>query len=156
MSGEWGIRESIDRYANTMYGFHCSFKLVFAFAGAGWGGCTVSLVPSSHVTTFIQSVKGRYPGYKGLSEEKLNEAIFATRPGSGAFGELRLGTRIWLLTNASVSVSLQVDLRRCLGLAYPTQAMCQSLPTEFTKSLLRSKQILCEYVKKACDISKMY
>ncbi|THH27228.1 hypothetical protein EUX98_g6966 [Antrodiella citrinella] len=52
--------------------------------GAGWGGCTVSLVPSSHVDTFIQSVKEQYPGYRGLSEEKINEAVFATRPGSGA------------------------------------------------------------------------
>ncbi|KAH8092569.1 Galactokinase [Cristinia sonorae] len=54
-------------------------------SGAGWGGCAVSLVPASEVTTFIQSVKERYPGYQGLSEEKLNEAIFATRPASGAF-----------------------------------------------------------------------
>ena len=58
--------------------------------GAGWGGCTVSLVRSTDVTTFIQSVREKYPGYRGLSEDKLNEAIFATRPGSGAFGEYDL------------------------------------------------------------------
>ncbi|TCD61100.1 galactokinase [Steccherinum ochraceum] len=53
--------------------------------GAGWGGCTVSLVPASQVDSFIQAVKEAYPGYRWLGEAKLNEAIFATRPGSGAF-----------------------------------------------------------------------
>lgn len=47
----------------------------------------MSLVPANKVDSFIKSVKEKYPGYQGLSDEKLNEAIFATRPGSGAFGE---------------------------------------------------------------------
>lgn len=55
--------------------------------GAGWGGCSISLVDESDVEGFIQRVKARYAPYKGLSDDDLKEAIFATRPGSGAFGE---------------------------------------------------------------------
>ncbi|KAI0081041.1 Galactokinase [Panus rudis PR-1116 ss-1] len=53
--------------------------------GAGWGGCSVSLVPESKVEEFIEKVKSRYPKYQGLEEAKLREAIFATKPGIGAF-----------------------------------------------------------------------
>ncbi|KAJ7649836.1 Galactokinase [Roridomyces roridus] len=52
--------------------------------GAGWGGCTVSLVPESQVEAFIKQVSERYPPYQGLEGEKLSEVIFATRPSSGA------------------------------------------------------------------------
>ncbi|SJL09968.1 uncharacterized protein ARMOST_13350 [Armillaria ostoyae] len=52
--------------------------------GAGWGGCTVSLVPEGQVAAFIQKVKDTYPPYQALEGEKLNEAIFATKPSSGA------------------------------------------------------------------------
>ncbi|KAJ7253427.1 Galactokinase [Mycena rebaudengoi] len=52
--------------------------------GAGWGGCTVSLVPESDVEAFIKKVSETYPPYKGLEGEALNEVIFATRPSSGA------------------------------------------------------------------------
>ncbi|KAL4245588.1 Galactokinase [Abortiporus biennis] len=53
--------------------------------GAGWGGCSVSLVSEDRVDSFISYVKEKYPPYKGLEGEKLNDVIFATRPGSGAF-----------------------------------------------------------------------
>ncbi|KAJ2917351.1 hypothetical protein MD484_g3076, partial [Candolleomyces efflorescens] len=52
--------------------------------GAGWGGCTVSLVAEDQVDGFIRKIKEEYPPYKGLDEARLNEAIFATRPGRGA------------------------------------------------------------------------
>lgn len=52
--------------------------------GAGWGGCTVSLVPEGQVAAFIQKVKDTYPPYRVLEGEKLNEVIFATKPSSGA------------------------------------------------------------------------
>ncbi|KAJ7472672.1 Galactokinase [Mycena latifolia] len=52
--------------------------------GAGWGGCTVSLVPESQVDSFIKKVSETYPPYKGLEGEALSEVIFATRPSSGA------------------------------------------------------------------------
>ncbi|KAJ7195614.1 Galactokinase [Mycena pura] len=52
--------------------------------GAGWGGCTVSLVPESEVESFIKKVSDTYPPYKGLEGDALNEAMFATRPSTGA------------------------------------------------------------------------
>ena len=55
--------------------------------GAGWGGCTVSLVAEDKVEEFIEAVKAKYAPYKGLSEAQLREAIFATKPSTGAFGE---------------------------------------------------------------------
>ncbi|KAF7374322.1 Galactokinase gal [Mycena sanguinolenta] len=54
--------------------------------GAGWGGCTVSLVPEAEVDSFIKKVSETYPPYKGLTGEALSEVIFATRPSTGACG----------------------------------------------------------------------
>ena len=54
--------------------------------GAGWGGCTVSLVCESKVEEFKKKLKEGYPKYRGLTEEELNEVVFATKPSSGAFG----------------------------------------------------------------------
>jgi len=47
----------------------------------------VSLVPLSKADVFLEKVKRSYPLYQGLSEEDLDEAAFATLPGSGAGGE---------------------------------------------------------------------
>ncbi|ESK96578.1 galactokinase gal [Moniliophthora roreri MCA 2997] len=52
--------------------------------GAGWGGCTVSLVAEDDVDAFIKRVAEAYPPYKGLSGDALKEVIFATKPSSGA------------------------------------------------------------------------
>ncbi|TDL25723.1 galactokinase gal [Rickenella mellea] len=52
--------------------------------GAGWGGCTVSLVEESRVEEFITKVKAGYPAYHGLHGGALHEVIFATKPSSGA------------------------------------------------------------------------
>ncbi|TFK62848.1 Galactokinase [Pluteus cervinus] len=52
--------------------------------GAGWGGCTVSLVREDQVENFIAKIRDTYPPYKGLEGDKLNEVIFATRPTTGA------------------------------------------------------------------------
>lgn len=55
--------------------------------GAGWGGCTVSLVPDNKVAAFITTVKQQY--YAPLvaegrvKEEALDECIFATKPACG-------------------------------------------------------------------------
>ncbi|KAF9533944.1 galactokinase gal [Crepidotus variabilis] len=52
--------------------------------GAGWGGCTVSLVPEGQVDAFVRKVKETYGPYKSLEGQALNEVIFATKPGRGA------------------------------------------------------------------------
>lgn len=55
-------------------------------AGAGWGGCTISLVPEDMVEGFIRQVREGYGPYKGVDEETFNEVVFATKPGRGACG----------------------------------------------------------------------
>lgn len=60
------------------------------FAGAGWGGCTVSIVAEDNVDAFIKKVSETYKPYKGLQGEALSEVIFATKPSSGACGEFFL------------------------------------------------------------------
>ncbi|KAG1759733.1 ribosomal protein S5 domain 2-type protein [Suillus occidentalis] len=52
--------------------------------GAGWGGCTVSLVHREDVEAFIIHVKKKYAPYDGMSEEDLASCVFATEPGMGA------------------------------------------------------------------------
>lgn len=52
--------------------------------GAGWGGCTVSLVPTEKVDEFVVKVKEQYYDPIPSRREKVNEALFATEPGSGA------------------------------------------------------------------------
>ncbi|KZV94715.1 Galactokinase [Exidia glandulosa HHB12029] len=52
--------------------------------GAGWGGCTVSLVPADQVEHFIKTLAEEYAPYRELTPEALADAVFATKPGSGA------------------------------------------------------------------------
>ncbi|KAF8754370.1 Galactokinase [Rhizoctonia solani] len=52
--------------------------------GAGWGGCTVSLVKAGEVESFMKKVKEGYAPYRDLDDEKLKGAMFATKPGAGA------------------------------------------------------------------------
>lgn len=52
--------------------------------GAGWGGCTVSLVAEENVASFIAKLKATYPAYQSLEGEAFTEAVFATKPSSGA------------------------------------------------------------------------
>jgi len=52
--------------------------------GAGWGGCTVSLVEENHVAAFISKIKATYPPYHNLDGDELAEVIFPTKPSSGA------------------------------------------------------------------------
>jgi galactokinase len=56
--------------------------------GAGWGGCTVSLVAEDEVETFIHKISQSYPPYHGFTQNELHEVLFATRPSSGACGAL--------------------------------------------------------------------
>jgi N-acetylgalactosamine kinase len=51
--------------------------------GAGWGGCAVSLVASSKVDAFIESLVAGYYKPRGL-EAAVPTAVFASSPGAGA------------------------------------------------------------------------
>ncbi|XP_016065612.1 PREDICTED: N-acetylgalactosamine kinase isoform X1 [Miniopterus natalensis] len=52
--------------------------------GAGWGGCTVSLVPADKLPSFLANVHEAYyqSGDRSLEPEK--QSLFATKPGGGA------------------------------------------------------------------------
>lgn len=52
--------------------------------GAGWGGCTVSMVPAEKLNHFLSSVKDDF--YKSNSKRLalMEKSIFATKPGNGA------------------------------------------------------------------------
>ncbi|KAK2459880.1 hypothetical protein APHAL10511_008080 [Amanita phalloides] len=63
--------------------------------GAGWGGCTVSLVAEDKVETFIAQMRKSYPPYRELDGDALNEVIFATKPSSGACGMYNLSFVPW-------------------------------------------------------------
>lgn len=54
--------------------------------GAGWGGCTVSLVPEDQVEAFIQTIGQTFRPHNNLTAEQLHEVIFATKPSEGASG----------------------------------------------------------------------
>ncbi|XP_058397524.1 N-acetylgalactosamine kinase isoform X4 [Diceros bicornis minor] len=52
--------------------------------GAGWGGCTVSIVPADQLPSFLANVHEAYyqRSYRSLAPEK--QSLFATKPGGGA------------------------------------------------------------------------
>ena len=52
--------------------------------GAGWGGCTVSIVKEDNLEHFIQTVKEKYYAVKFPNNHSLNDAIFSSRPCLGA------------------------------------------------------------------------
>lgn len=53
--------------------------------GAGWGGCSVHLVPSDKVDAVKEKWTAEYykKRFPDISEEKLSEAIVVSKPGSG-------------------------------------------------------------------------
>jgi len=52
--------------------------------GAGWGGCTVSILPKDQVSSLLEGVKTDYYEPQPRKLEKVKEALFATAPGGGA------------------------------------------------------------------------
>ncbi|XP_028814037.1 N-acetylgalactosamine kinase [Denticeps clupeoides] len=52
--------------------------------GAGWGGCTVSMVPSEKMDCFLRTVREQYymPDARRAALEK--QSLFVTKPGQGA------------------------------------------------------------------------
>lgn len=47
-----------------------------------WGGCTISLVPSTKVDKFLDQVKSGY--YDKLPTTNVAKRVFVTQPGGGA------------------------------------------------------------------------
>ncbi|KAF6130157.1 galactokinase 2 [Phyllostomus discolor] len=52
--------------------------------GAGWGGCTVSLVPTDKLPSFLANVHEAYYQRSDRSLAPGNQRLFATKPGGGA------------------------------------------------------------------------
>ena len=54
--------------------------------GAGWGGCTVHLVPKPKVESFINALREGYykKNFPHLSQEQVEDACFDTQPAGGA------------------------------------------------------------------------
>lgn len=55
--------------------------------GAGWGGCTVHMLPKSKVEAVSQALKDEYYSkrFPDLSQEKLAQAIVISKPSNGSF-----------------------------------------------------------------------
>ena len=64
--------------------YHTLYQTFYPVSGAGWGGCTISLVEENKVDDFIQKLKETYPPYKNLEGDALYEVVFATKPSLGA------------------------------------------------------------------------
>lgn len=52
--------------------------------GAGWGGCTVSMVPTEKVASFLQMVKEQYYMPDARRAALIKQSLFVTKPGRGA------------------------------------------------------------------------
>ncbi|OBS69881.1 hypothetical protein A6R68_01577, partial [Neotoma lepida] len=55
--------------------------------GAGWGGCTVSIVPADMLSSFLTNVHEAYYRRNSLSLALEKHSLFATKPGGGALLE---------------------------------------------------------------------
>lgn len=54
--------------------------------GAGWGGCTVHMLPKSKVEAVSKALKEEYYSkLSGVSQEQLAEAIVISKPSNGSF-----------------------------------------------------------------------
>ncbi|KAB0343151.1 hypothetical protein FD754_020077, partial [Muntiacus muntjak] len=52
--------------------------------GAGWGGCTVSIVPVDKLSSFLANVHEAYYQRSNRSLAPEKQSLFATKPGGGA------------------------------------------------------------------------
>eukprot|EP00741_Cyanophora_paradoxa_P009471 tig00000144_g9175.t1 len=52
--------------------------------GAGWGGCTVSLVPDAKLASFLSDVTGKYFRGARRYNGEISKVLFACKPGNGA------------------------------------------------------------------------
>lgn len=55
--------------------------------GAGWGGCTVHMIPQSRVEQVTSALKNEYylKKFPDITEEKLREAMVISKPSNGSF-----------------------------------------------------------------------
>jgi galactokinase len=51
--------------------------------GAGWGGCTVHLVPADKVEDVVTALKDQY--YTRLGEQALKDGLVVSEPGTGSY-----------------------------------------------------------------------
>lgn len=84
---------------------------MLSLIGAGWGGCTVSLVSETNVHSFIQKLKEAYTPYRAMDDDQLREVVFATKPGGGACGELVIQTQCSPVIERLCLFSVQARLR---------------------------------------------
>lgn len=84
----WGLWEPRDRSGHILFiDLRADVPDTFPLTtGAGWGGCTVSLVDETQVDAFIAKIKAGYGPYLDLGGEELQQVIFATKPSSGVCG----------------------------------------------------------------------
>ncbi|KAF5404939.1 N-acetylgalactosamine kinase, partial [Paragonimus heterotremus] len=52
--------------------------------GAGWGGCTVSLVPVADLTQFMHQIRRDFYEKRGLSDCEASQLVFISKPGPSA------------------------------------------------------------------------
>lgn len=52
--------------------------------GAGWGGCTISIVPEKAASSFLEQVHSEYFEKDPKRLERVDDHLFVTEPGSGA------------------------------------------------------------------------
>lgn len=62
----------------------CSGAVGSRLTGAGWGGCTVSLVLKEKLVSFMEAMKEGYYAKNPQLRAKTNDALFATQPAKGA------------------------------------------------------------------------
>lgn len=59
------------------------YTLGTRLTGAGWGGCTVSLLLPDNVDKYMNFLKEKFYGPHGVTD-KLDAVLFSTAPQSGA------------------------------------------------------------------------
>lgn len=72
--------------------------------GAGWGGCTVHMLPQSKVEAVTKALKEEYylKHFPDISDEKLAEAMVISKPSNGSFMYVpypRFFSHLWNDTN---------------------------------------------------------
>lgn len=64
--------------------FRSAGALGSRLTGAGWGGCTVSMVPNDLLHDFLHKIRFEYYSKDPAKLAVIDESLFATSPGGGA------------------------------------------------------------------------